>query len=372
MVGALRAEGIDASILSSDDDNGERLDVPVHGWIDYQGLPTYFIPRVRSRQHTLIGYTFAPGFPKWIRQNCRNYDFIHIHTTFSFPAQSVMTGARKAKIPYAVRPLGQLCRWSMKQRSLIKRIQLALVTRRNLNHAAFLHVTSQLEAHETSELGLFSPCKVLPHGIDLPPQIPNARLMLRSRLGLPADRLIVVFMGRFHPKKGVDLLLQACQQNLSLDFDIILAGVGDDAYVMNLKQQTVRLGLQSRVHWYGFVSGEDKWCLLQGSDLFVLPSYSENFGIAVLEAIACGLPVVVSDQVALAEHVQSEDLGRVVPIDVQSIALAIGELIQANDFRSGVKGRGTKLVCEQFSWSAAARRLIAAYSECISAATAST
>lgn len=372
LVKALRFQGVDASILSSDDDVGDVLDVPLHKWMVYEDVPVHFIPRVKAKQHMLVGFTFAPGFGSWLRGHARNYDFIHIHTVFSFPANVAMRVARKLHVPYAVRPMGHFCHWSLEQRSLVKKVQLALITRHNVNGAAFIHTTSRMEAAETAELGFASPCKVLPHGIDLPPTIVNARETLRVELGLPLDRMLLIFMSRFHEKKGIELLLEACSNLSAHTFNLILAGTGDERYVNSLKRRIADSKLDACVKWYGFATSERKWRLLQGGDIFVLPSRSENFGIAVLEALACGLPVIASDQVALGDEVAAESLGRLVPLDVKALTRALSQLMGATDERVSIRSRAIKLVREQFSWPAVARQVVAAYQECIGKARQST
>lgn len=364
MVRALRAEGVDARIVSSDDDLGGRLKVPLHQWTEHEGVPVLFLPRVPARQHTLVGFTYTPGLRAWLHDNVREFDFVHVHTVFSHPANVTMEVCRKWKIPYCVRPLGQLCRWSLQQRRWVKKIQLALMTRRNVDGAAFIHCTARMEAEETAEEGFRSPCMVLPHGLEMPPIVENARTALRTHLGLPQDRLLVVFMSRFHPKKGIELLIQASSR-LALPFDLLFAGAGDDAYVQELKQQVRGAGLDARVHWLGFLEGAEKWRLLQGSDLFVLPSYSENFGIAVIEAVACGLPVIVSDQVALKDEVQSLALGRVVPLHTDALEQAMFEMLGSENERLEIHSRAIHVATEYFGWPAAARSLIARYSSVI-------
>jgi glycosyltransferase involved in cell wall biosynthesis len=369
-VRALRAQGIDASILTSDDDVGGALQVPLYRWIEYESVPVQFLPRVRARQHTLIGFTFAPSFWPWLKRNVSTYELIHVHTVFSFPANLAMYSARRFQVPYVVRPLGQLCRWSMQHRAWGKRAQLALLTRRNVDGAAFIHTTSRMEAVETAEIGFDTSCRVVPHGIDLPPVIPNARARLRDELGLPQERSLIAFMSRFHEKKGLEVLFEACSRLRNQPFDLVLAGTGEDSYVATLRQRAKELGIDARIHWYGFATGDRKRQLLQGADVFVLPSYSENFGIAVLEALACGLPVIVSDQVALGDVVTDESLGRVVANDGENLAQAIVELLHAPEERARIRDRALSVVSQRFSWSAAARQLIEAYREVISRSTA--
>jgi len=359
MVRAQREQGIDAVILSSDDDVGGHLEVPLRQWIEHEGVPVLFLRRVTARQHTLVGFTYTPEYPAWLREHLNEYDFVHVHTVFSHPANAAMRACRKAEVPYCVRPLGQLCHWSLQQRRLVKQMQLALFTRRNIDAARFIHCTSDMEVRETASEGFRSPCEVLPHGIVMPPRLPDARESLRNLLAVPADRPVLVFMSRVHPKKGIELLLESAAA-LRESFELVIVGTGDSDYVAGLKRQ-VSKSLVEHVHWLGFKEGDDKWRVLQGADLFVLPSHSENFGIAVLEAIACGLPVVISDQVALQDEVKKHQLGRVVPLEIKSLTEAISGLLAAPAERAAISARATATATEHFSWQAAARRLISAY-----------
>jgi glycosyltransferase involved in cell wall biosynthesis len=177
---------------------------------------------------------------------------------------------------------------------------------------------------------------------------------------------VAVFLSRFHEKKGIELLLDACA-GMADGFDLVLAGMGETGYVESLKARIAGLGLSERVHWAGFVQGDDKWRLLQGADVFVLPSYSENFGIVVLEAMACGLPVVVSDQVALCREVSRCGAGLVVGLGAEEVRGALYELLVGAPEKAVAMGQaGRALVEREFSWEAMAGGLIAAYEESVS------
>lgn len=365
MVRALRRIGVDTRLLSSDDDLGGRLAVPLNQWTEHEGVPAFFLPRLVSRQHTLIGFTFTPGFSAWCREQLRGFDFAHIHTVFSHPANVAMAAARRQRVPFAVRPLGQLCNWSLRQRAWIKRLQLALVTRRNINGADFLHVTSAMEAEETMRNDFRCPVLVQSHGLDLPPVCPDARATLRRELRVPADRTLAIFLSRLHSKKGLEILFEAMARQAHKDFDLVVAGTGEDSYVASLHALVERLGLTARVHWSGFVTGDPKWRLLQGGDLFVLPSHSENFGIVVVEALACGLPVIVSTEVALAEEIRRHRLGLVASLGAQAVADAMDHLLANPAERADIARRARPVVAEHFTWDAAARALAGRYQEAI-------
>lgn len=360
MVRALRGEGVDARLLSSDDDGGDVLRVPLRRWIEHNGMPCLFLPRARTRHRTLASYTYTPEYAVWLAQNVRDFDFLHVHSIFSHTSIAAMASARQQGVPACVRPLGQLCRWSLTQSAVVKRLHLLLQARRNIDGVRFIHCTSRMEAEETALLGFKAPCEVLPHGLDLPPVVPDARESLRARLGLPADRFLLAYMSRLHPKKGLELLLEACAR-ISTPVDVVIAGGGEPAYVASLHERVRQAGLGGSVHWFGHVAGDRKWQLLQGADAFVLASHSENFAISVLEAMACGLPVIVSDQVALEDEVRTAGTGSVVQLDAPALAMAI-EVMRSNvEDRAAMGARAAALVRDRFTWKAMARRLIHAY-----------
>jgi glycosyltransferase involved in cell wall biosynthesis len=365
MVRALRQSGVDATIVSSDDDVGRRLPVPVERWLEHEGVPTYFIRRVTSRCHTLVGFTFAPGFVPWLWREIPRQDFVHVHTVFSFPANVAMAIARRRRKPYAARPLGQLCDWSLKVRSGIKRLQLATIGRRNLDSTAFLHLTSQMEANEVADIGLRCPVKVLPLGIQIPNETSGCDEWLRTRLEIPNQNRIALFLSRIHPKKGLDVLLRALARVRDAKIDLVICGDGDQRYVGELRQLADQLGLGARVHWLGFVRGEEKWKIVQGCDFFVLSSYSENFGIAVLEALACGLFVIVSPNVGLAAEISTAGLGRLAAVDEAALADAIASVAVSANFEAAARGSRRAFVEQRFSWAAATDRLIAAYEDAL-------
>jgi glycosyltransferase involved in cell wall biosynthesis len=363
MVRALRQSGVDATIVSSDDDVGGRLPVPVEKWLEHEGIPTYFIRRVTSRSHTLVGFTFSPRFVPWLWREIPRQDFVHVHTVFSFPANVAMAVARRRGKPYAARPLGQLCNWSLKVRSGIKRLQLAAIGRRNLDSAAFLHLTSQMEANEVADIGLRCPVKVLPLGIQIPNETSGCGEWLRTALGIPKQNRIALFLSRLHPKKGLDVLLRGLARVRDAKIDLVICGDGDQRYVGELRQLADQLGLASRVHWLGFVTGERKWQIVQGCDFFVLPSTSENFGIAVIEALACGLFIVVSPHVGLAPEIAKTGIG--CSVAIQEISLADALVAVSLNERFDVESRAARraFAAQRFSWDSATRSLIAAYEE---------
>jgi glycosyltransferase involved in cell wall biosynthesis len=143
----------------------------------------------------------------------------------------------------------------------------------------------------------------------------------------------------------------------------VLAGSGDPAFVTHLQQEGVRLGIGSDILWAGFLSGEEKWNALADADLFVLPSYSENFGVAVVEAMAWGLPVVVSDHVGIHKEVIEAQAGLVVPCDIEKLTQAFIRLLSDTQLRALIARNGQSLARKHFSIEAVTERLIELYTE---------
>lgn len=176
---------------------------------------------------------------------------------------------------------------------------------------------------------------------------------------------MILFLSRLDPIKGLNLLLptfaQVREQNPGVT--LVLAGDGDPAFVACLQQEAVRLGIASDILWTGFLAGEEKWAALADADVFVLPSYSENFGVAVVEAMALGLPVVVSDQVGIHREIAEAQAGLVVPCDIEELARALIQLIRDDRLRSWMGERGRQLAQTHFSLEAVTGKLINVYKE---------
>lgn len=375
MVWELRQQGIDAVIVTTNDDGDGLLEVPLNQWINYpisatevdKTVPVQFFSRFSPQVTALREFAFSFSLTTWLWRHVRDYDLLHIHAVFSYPSAIAMKIASASSVPYMIRPLGSLAQWSLQQGAQKKELYLHLI-RENIQQANALHFTSTQEQAEAIASGLSFSSFVLPHGLTLPPSVPDARSQLRTWLNLPAENPIILFLSRLHPKKGLEALISALSEVSSQRFQFVIAGRGTSEYEAELHQQLEAAGIHDRTHFVGFVSGDRKHILLQGSDLFALPSHSENFGIAVLEAMAAGLPVLITPEVALSSLVQTEQVGWVVPQSPGELAQAVQTFLETPQIAQTMGERASQIVRSQFTWQSTIHQLIQHYQTCTQSA----
>lgn len=349
-VKALQNFGVEAEIVTTNDNGNDLLDVPLRQCIEYKQVPVRFFPRFSPGLHSIREFAFSGQLTAWLWQNASNYDLLHVHAIFSYASTAAMAIARLKGVPYIVRPLGQLCEWSLQQSARKKKIYLDLIERSNLNHSQALHLTSEQEQQEVSRLGLGLHSFVLPHGLSVPLVISNAHSRLREHLKVPADEPVILFMSRLHPKKGLDYLIPALAKLTHHRFTFVIAGSGSQKYEAEIKSLVISNGIRDRTYFAGFLEGEIKNLFMQGSDLFVLTSHSENFAVVVLEALAVGIPVVVTPGIALADIVEQHQLGYVTPLDVDAIASTLEKYLCNPQQAQDMGNSGRQLVSDQYTW----------------------
>jgi glycosyltransferase involved in cell wall biosynthesis len=362
MVRVLENQGVEAMIATTNDNGLTLLDVPTNDWLRYQGVLVRFFPRFSPSQNSVREFAFSATFTQWLWHHVQDYDLIHVHAIFSYPSTVAMAIARLRGIPYIVRPLGQLCHWSLLQSAQKKQIYLKLIERSNLDSCQGLHLTSSQEQTEISLLKLRCPSFVIPHGLHISQPLKDASQQLRTHFQLPPDAPIVLFLSRLHPKKGLEYLIQALAKLPDQQFTFVIAGNGDKLYEEKIQRCLQEYNLRERTILTGFVEGELKQLLLQGADLFALTSHSENFGVSVLEALAAGTPVLVTQGVALSTEVEKHALGYVVPQEVNAITNALLKHFQLSEQQKLIlRQKAHKFVLENYTWDKIARNLLQMY-----------
>ena len=269
-------------------------------------------------------------------------------------------------IPYVVAPHGMLDPWSLSQKAFKKKLALLLGYRAMLNRAAFLHLLNVDERQLLAPLGLKCDTEVIANGIspeeflELPPA--GSFRAIHPELGQSA---YILFLSRLHFKKGLDLLAHAFAELCRYNREIRLVVAGrDEGAEQAFRGQIQAAGLTQRVHLVGPIFGKEKLAALVDASCFCLPSRQEGFSIAILEALACGRPVVISDACHFPE-VAANHAGGVVPLEPWAIAAALSHLL-ADPARAEAMGAGARdWVLQQYTWPAIAAQLVAAYERLI-------
>ncbi len=359
----LAAYGCHIDVATTDDNGPERLPVPLEHPVLENGVTYWYF---RRQTHF---YTISWPLSRWLGKNVANYDLLHIHALFSFSVASAAYWANHYRVPYVVRPLGTLNRWGMEnRRPYLKQASLRLIDGRVLSEAAAVHYTSQEEQEEGAAVAPALKPVIIPNPVDFRfdrDQLPGG--WLKSRYPQIAGKKIVLFLSRVHPKKGIDLLLasfarlRAQVPNVAL----VLGGNGEEGFVQQLRRQIHVLKIEADVVWAGFLEGDAKKAAMAEADVFVLPSYSENFGVAVVEAMASGLPVIVSDQVGIHREISSAGAGLVVPCQEEPLANAILQVLGNDSLRSTLAQNGIALA-KTFSVEVVTEQLIHLYREIVS------
>lgn len=349
MARASMAQGLEVTIATTDDDGrGCRLDVPLGtAQRDADGSQ-----RIYFRKNTKF-YKVSWQLGRWLRGHVSEFDVVHIHALFSYSSVAAARAAKAAGVPYVVRPLGVLNRWGMEnRRRAVKSWSLRLVEMPLLRRAAAIHYTANAERLEAAEAHP-EIREIRSVVIPLPVEIePATRAAPAAAVDdLHRGRRVILFLSRIDPKKGVELLLEAFQQTRREFADALLmvAGNGDHGYVETLKAKAAELGIAADVVWTGFLEGGEKARAFAQATIFVLPSYSENFGIAAAEALAAGLPSILSENVALAEDAKTAGAALVVPCDAGAIAGALRQVFNDEILRHRLAANGRAVVREKFS-----------------------
>lgn len=283
---------------------------------------------------------------------CGSTNLLHCHSVWLMPPTYCARTARKRACPFVLSPRGTLSEWAFRRGSPMKRVIWPLFQRACVDAATCLHATSEQEASEIRKHGFRQPIAVIPNGVDIP--LEAAKLEEREP--------IVAFMGRLHPKKGLDDLL-AAWASVAADrpaWRLVIAGPIDSEYARTLVERVDKERIP-RTSFVGEVHADAKATLLRTASLFVLPTYSENFGIAVAEALAAGTPVAVSRGAPWSE-VEPNGCGWWHPIGPEGALEALASATARPITELHAMGlRGRALVAERYGWRGVAHRMSRVY-----------
>ncbi len=359
----LAKQGVEITVYTTnvglkDDKNlllGEKVEI--------DGVKVFYFP-----YYGYIHYTFSPSLFLALVKNIRKFDLIHITGVWNFPVCAAAFWARFYKKPYIISPRGSLMKNPLaKKGSFKKKIYLWFFSKRDLRKAIAIHFTTEAEKEDYLKAGL--PLKkaiIIPNSFDMAEfEKQIAEIFFRNKFNISDDKKIILFLGRLNWIKGLDTLISAFAEVIKKESKavLILAGPDDEGYKKNIQLLITNYQLQNNVIFTGILLNNDKIAAFRESDVFVLPSYSENFGMAAVEAMICGLPVVITRGVGISGEVEKADAGLVVEKDVNQVAEAILKILNNPELAKKMGENGRRLVEQEFSSEKVAESFLKEYNE---------
>jgi glycosyltransferase involved in cell wall biosynthesis len=356
---ALVLLGHEVSVFTTNVDGENDSDVPLGQPVDVDGVKVWYFPSKRLRRL----YWSSP-MKKALGKHIPNVDILHLHSIFLWPTWVAARTARRMGKPYILAPRGMLVKELIeKKSSFAKSLWISLIERNNLEYAAAIHVTTGNEMKEIEKFGFaLPPVFIVPNGVDV------EELRRQTRHVSPLIESIVhkpylLFLGRINWKKGLDRLIPSLAH--VPDIPLIIAGNDEENYKLTIEALAASRSVSDRITFTGPVHGDDKAALLQNASVLVLPSYSENFGNVVLEAMAVGCPVVVTPEVGLADIVQETGAGLVVHGNPEMLGKGIKNLLASPMELDRMGKKGREAVAGHYTWRSVGMQMSEKYREII-------
>lgn len=360
----LAERGVEPTIFTTNRDYPSGiLDVPIGEPVKHDGVTTRYFP-----------VDFGPlrasrSMARALRREVPKFDIVHIHELYRFPQAAAAHYARKYRVPYVVQPHGSLNPYiyQKRERRVLKRLYEHLIEFRNLRNAAALFYTTEDERANAAFLNLKPESFIVPNGLTLGEydDLPERGGFRRKHdLG---DKKIVLFLGRIAKSKGLDLLFEAFGKAAAGRDDLLLvvAGPDNDGFMPTARRWAASADIADKIVWTGMLNGAEVLEVLGDADIFALSSYSENFGIAVAEAMACRLPVLITDKVNIWREVMAADAGIVTTCEAPDVTRGLRQLIDSPDYWKRWGENGRALVQDRFEWSKVSQQMMDDYAAVI-------
>lgn len=361
MAAAMAARGHGVAIYTTDWASDGRLAVPDGRPLAEHGVTFRYF---RHRWHWR--FPVSAGLYRALMAEVGRFDVVHLHSLYLFHDWATARACRAAGVPYILRPHGAFLPFIRRRGRLQKGVANLLFQDRVTRGAACLHYTSEAEAQDAAPHVFGRPGRVVPLGLDTAALATPGAPPLSARFPELARKRVLLFLGRLAAQKGLDLLIPAFAALAPRypEWHLLLAGA-DRGEGERLRRLAAESGVAARVTFAGHLEGQDKLAALQHSELFALPSRGENFGLAAVEAMAAGRPVLVTDRVALWREIAADGAGLVCPPQVAELTAALDRLVGDAGLRARLGRAARELTAPRFDWSRVAPQLEAFYAEAI-------
>ncbi|MEW6602152.1 MAG: glycosyltransferase [Nitrospirota bacterium] len=364
---ALVKKGVDLKVYTTN--AGLDKTLPVNREVDLEGVKvTYF---EFSRYFEFLGDTgwqFSPRMTEALNKNLAASDIIHINGLWNYPIAAAAHFCRKYNKPYIITPHGMLFAYTLSKNSWKKRPYYTFVTKRDMRNAGAIHFYTDHERRSINQ-DIVSGTRsfVVPVGVESSEFDDMSSVdALRDRYPQLRNKTVILFLGRINWKKGLDILVRAFSRILKIkrDVHLLLVGPDENEYEKQVRTWLEEENIIEHATFAGTLRGKEKAEAFAGSDIFVLPSYSEGFSMSVLEAMYCRLPVIISDQCNFPEVAQY-GAGTVITCDHNRLCSALEQLIDDDNLRKKMGENGRKLIEDKYLWDKIAEQMIDAYENVI-------
>lgn len=311
-------------------------------------------------------FTFSLPLKRWLIENIRNYELVHVHGLFSYSGYTSAAIARQANIPCVITPHGMLEPWAFAHKPRRKALGFRLVEKKNLTHAAAIHAISSSEIQSIAARCSHDRIRFIPNGIrsSVFKQAFNPE-QFYQQFPHTQGKDLLLFLGRIDPKKGLDLLAPAFAQ-LNRTFPnthLIIAGPDGIGFLERAKQFFIDAGCFEQVTFTGNLSGTLKQSALGAATTYIAPSYSEGFSVSVLEGMAAGLPCIITTGCNFPE---AKHVAYVTDIDVDAIATALIDCFSNRPAAKALGQRARQFILDRYTWDQVATQMIDLYQEILS------
>ncbi len=325
-------------------------------------------PVIQSNEVSVTRYLAESRFRFWLATGLpfgsvlrqavlyRRPSLIHNHGIWTASNHRACSLARKFNIPYIIQPMGMLEPWAMKYRATKKRLAMRAYQRKDLDCASLFIATSGSEMNNLRQLGLIQPVAIIPNGILLN----HLQLHVAPKKILKSGKRILLYLSRVHPVKGLLNLIEAWSKLANSGWELQIAGPDEGGHLAEVMDLARRLGVENSVRYIGILDGDEKVGVYQSADLFVLPTFSENFGIVVIEALSYGVPVITTRRAPWADLTKF-GCGWWIDIGVDPLTSALQEAMSMSDAERLVMGMRGREYVRRYDWDSIAKQTIAVY-----------
>ncbi len=311
---------------------------------------------IPTRTHAVRGpkaFGYAPGIVPDLLAH--NPDVLHLNGLWKYPSMAVNQWFRKTRRPYIVSPHGMLEPWALLHSRTKKRLAMLLFQAPCLRHAACIHATSVLELESVRAAGFRKPVALISNGVEMPP------LSAVRASGSSQPKKTALFLSRIHPKKGLLNLIEAWRQVAPSDWRLVIVGPDEGGHLAEVRRAAHSAELERQVEFPGEAWGQARWQFYREADLFVLPTFSENFGLVIAEALACCVPVITTRATPWNE-LHSRKCGWWIETGVEPLVAALRQALAASPAELHDMGeRGRILVTERYAWEPIGRMMAETY-----------